>query len=62
MDPHANLAEQLRLARDIIALEDHETADTERAADMGARLAELVLALHEWQQAGGFSPYAKVQR
>lgn len=48
MDPNANLAEQLRLARD----------PEEWDHDSGTRLAELVVALDEWIRKGGFLPDA----
>lgn len=51
MDPTANLAEQLELAHQIA--KDFDFEDT---AEHGTRLAELVLALHEWIMAGGFPP------
>lgn len=54
MDPNANLAEQLRLARLIAGGEmgtDYDVADVDR-------LAELVLALNEWITCGGFVPGA----
>lgn len=54
MDPDANVAEQVVLAKRIIM----QTADL---ADL-QRLAELVLALVEWRAQGGFSPsYALFQ-
>lgn len=61
MDPKANLAEQLKLARRIIVTADgtldwaipvHKPEDVER-------LAELVIALDEWMQNGGFSPWPR---
>lgn len=56
MDPNANLAEQLRLARKIQSCESFQSfmmasADCER-------LAELVEAMHEWVSKGGFLPDA----
>lgn len=60
MDPKANLKEQIELAKQILEIEDHCTNDTENVVDLGSRLAELVLALDEWQRKGGFSPYAQV--
>jgi hypothetical protein len=60
MDPKVNLKEQIELAKQIIEIEDHNDDDTCVVADLGLRLAELVLALHEWQRKGGFSPYAKL--
>jgi len=46
VDPNANLAEQLELARELV---DDENPDA-------ARLAELVIALDEWIARGGFLP------
>ena len=48
MDPNANLLEQLRLARKLV--------DDDAPSDDAQRLAELVLALDEWLQRGGFMP------
>ncbi|APQ42343.1 hypothetical protein PBI_RICH_84 [Mycobacterium phage Rich] len=51
MDPDANLAETLGLARGIMQFaEDHDA--------QAVRLAELTLALHEWIDRGGFLPAA----
>ena len=59
MDPNANLQEQLRIARFIQDRADQAVHDDDSAlAVSAARLAELVLALDEWQRKGGFSPYA----
>lgn len=44
MDPDANLAEQLRIAKRLLA-RDELNGSTEHD---GHRLAELVEALHEW--------------
>jgi hypothetical protein len=52
MDPDANLAEQLRLAKSIA--EDQLSEDDSLA--MGERLADLVLALDGWMTAHGFLP------
>jgi hypothetical protein len=52
MDPDANLNEQLELAQEIVDSEDTGFNHHEQAW----RLAELVLALHEWMCRGGFSP------
>lgn len=59
MDPLANIEEQLTIARRIEG--DHysgyvDLRDEAREADM-YRLAELVIALHEWRIAGGYDPY-----
>lgn len=56
MDPIANITEQRKLASKILALYD---ADEPIDEDDTARLAELVIALDEWQAGGGFSPYDK---
>lgn len=48
MDPNANLTEQVTIAEEILS---GNTAAAER-------LAELVLALNEWLQSGGFLPAA----
>jgi hypothetical protein len=58
MDPDANLEEQLSLAQSIIEgdnvdPEGHHVAPSPEDAE---RLAELVLALHEWIQKGGAMP------
>ena len=53
MDPNANLEEQLRLAQRI-QNDPSEDGDA-HAAD---RLAELVIALHDWLNRGGFLPDA----
>ncbi|AYB70628.1 hypothetical protein SEA_SERENDIPITOUS_87 [Mycobacterium phage Serendipitous] len=51
MDPDANLVEQLGLARGIVQFsEDHDP--------QAVRLAELVLAQHEWIDRGGYLPAA----
>jgi len=51
MDPDANLEEQLSLAQSFVETGDGDPEDLER-------LAELVLALHEWIQKGGALPSA----
>jgi hypothetical protein len=51
MDPTANLSEQVGLAS-VMLDKDNEHVDTGDAL----RLAELVIALHEWLLAGGFLP------
>lgn len=56
MDPDANLKEQLGLARSLVN-------DRSQYPEYdGARLAELVIALHEWRVAGGFDPYSPQAR
>src|SRR5262245_56929870 len=54
MDPNANLIEQKRCADAILRAVD---TDTILVGD-AIRLAELVLALDEWLQRGGFLPTA----
>lgn len=61
MDPNANLAEQLELARQSQAINDaggdELTEDQElELVAIATRLAELVLALNEWIARGGFLP------
>ena len=66
MDPRENLANQIHLAREITGKADAEAHDdlladiaaSENLAEMGAELAELVIAMHEWRASGGFDPYA----
>lgn len=53
MDPNANLAEQLRLANQIVD-GDFDTMDDTTAE----RLAELVIALDGWLSDAGFLPRA----
>ena len=55
MDPEANLDEQIELAIKMVDLPYAEDIE----ADAALRLAELVLALHEWRSKGGFDPYSK---
>lgn len=59
MDPNANLREQLALARSLISQNDADENDggTIDVCD-ATRLAELVVALHEWIDGGGFLPAA----
>jgi hypothetical protein len=54
MDPDANLAEQLDLARRIQRILD--TSAYAPVPAQAARFAELVLALDEWIVRGGFLP------
>lgn len=54
MDPDANLKEQLEIAYGIVNGDDEET----NSESQGERLAELVIALHNWKSKGGFSPKA----
>lgn len=55
MDPNANLEEQLRLAESIL---NEEAVDTDDLIRDSQRLAELVQALDEWINNGGFLPTA----
>ncbi len=50
MDPNANLDEQLQLALDLLYYAEREPDPQ--------RLAELVIALHDWIRVGGFLPTA----
>jgi hypothetical protein len=54
MDPIANMDEQLFIAQDILARDD---VGTPQSTGDTARLAELVVALHNWRTTGGFDPY-----
>jgi len=57
MDPNANLKEMLELAATIQeAYEDEDGNGVDQ--DDANRLAELVLAMHEWLGHGGFKPNA----
>ena len=55
MDPNANLEEQLKLAKSMIADWDNPNGNGIDQED-AARLAELVISLNEWIQKGGFLP------
>lgn len=59
MDPNANLAEQVAIARALI-LEDGVGDDKERLTEWARaeRLAELVVALNAWLSHGGALPRA----
>lgn len=61
MDPVANITEQRELAHDLAEydgnLRDLPVSAIEEYHRDAARLAELVLALDEWRQRGGFDPY-----
>jgi hypothetical protein len=54
MDPNANLAEQLVLAKKLLDSDDDSTDC--QFCDSAERLAELVQALNEWIRNGGFLP------
>jgi hypothetical protein len=57
MDPNANLKEMLELAKTIQeAYEDEDGNGVDQ--DDANRLAELILAMHEWLGRGGFKPGA----
>lgn len=63
MDPNANLDELMERARDIMRWTDDpnrtETElpeDLERVIIAGIRMSELLIALDEWIQNGGFLP------
>ncbi len=56
MDPTANLQEQVELAEQIMAECDHRDTELTDEDHDSYRLAELVLALVEWQKKGGFAP------
>jgi hypothetical protein len=59
VDPNANLEEQRRLVAEIFELEgsDEWMAET-KIRHKAIRLIELVQALDEWIQKGGFLPQA----
>lgn len=59
MDPNANLKRQRELAAEII--DGYGNRDASDIADLAAELAELVQALDEWRQNGGFDPYAQTE-
>lgn len=55
MDPEANRFEQIRLSREALAIQDncsdggeYDGHQTVRLTEIATRLAELVIALHEW--------------
>jgi hypothetical protein len=54
MDPLANVKEQRELANKLV--EHSGDLDLDYMTDV-ERLAELVLALDEWRQRGGYDPY-----
>lgn len=62
MDPKANLAEQARIANEIIKLNDAaesvgiESMYNDELASLAGELAELVQALAHWRAKGGFEP------
>ena len=63
MDPDANLKDQLKTAREIIAIWNEADTDgnltlsqQEICADKAEVLSDLVIALDEWLKKGGFPP------
>jgi hypothetical protein len=58
MDPNENIREQLQLARRFVLMEERSKDTVIYDESEVCRLAELVIALDEWQRKGGFSPYA----
>jgi hypothetical protein len=59
VDPNANVREQVGLARQVLDKADllyMSREELEEVADMGVRLAELVVALDGWLGKGGFPP------
>jgi hypothetical protein len=56
MDPKANIDEQVAIAKEIISQFDAGAGDDLDFSSV-ERLAELVIALHEWRTSGGFDPY-----
>lgn len=60
MDPDANLAELLELARNVedneSDVDDMSNDELRRIADDAQRLSELVCALDGWLRQGGFKP------
>lgn len=58
MDPHANIVEAVTLAGELLYNGEDMISDT-HAHVAAQRLAELVVALHEWRTNGGYDPYPK---
>lgn len=58
MDPYANMQEQAELASGIA----HRDRTADEILDDAVRLAELVLALAEWLEKGGFPPFQEQPR
>jgi hypothetical protein len=57
VDPEENLKEQARVSRQIVAmLAEAEFAPGALFVARAGRLAELVLAMDEWAERGGFRP------
>lgn len=54
MDPVASIEEMISLAQSLQKDFDREMPLDEHTAN---RLAELVMALHEWRLGGGYDPY-----
>jgi hypothetical protein len=64
MDPEANIHDQVVTAQNIARTWDDCNADGTLtpsqalyAAEQANKLAELVIALHDWRTKGGFDPY-----
>jgi hypothetical protein len=63
MDPNAALQELLKIAYDRRVLDDYSGDDITEAVrqqvvDSSLRMADLVIALDQWFQRGGFMPHA----
>ena len=56
MDPDANLAEQLTIARNLQQMVDDDRQESIEYREDAARLADLVIALNTWISGGGFLP------
>lgn len=56
MDPTANYAEQIRLAKMMRNCDEHDHAHECHCLEDEDRLVELVLALNDWIQGGGHLP------
>jgi hypothetical protein len=56
MDPDANLKEQLQLAAALVEVDPEDPECGTAVATDTQRLAELVLALDDWINRGGFLP------
>ena len=56
MDPEANLAEQIQIAKRLYEIDDSDPDDfdpdwfTDEISHLAMRLAELVFALHSWNK------------
>jgi hypothetical protein len=63
MDPDANLREQVKLAKEIVEIQDRAKPDgsldpeqTKNLAHAAFRLADLVESLVDWKIRGGYGP------